>query len=167
MNNTKIEDYLPFFTKRDLESHKDDNNLVWQIIRFHVANFELINKAKGSESKHQAWEGGYRDHVELCIEIADRMYRILKQTFNFWDIFVVLYLHDIEKIWKYTTGEIVDKEKILEKFSLTDEQRIAIKYIHGEGNDYCKERKMNELGALCHAADVLSSRLFWDKKTIG
>ena len=39
-----------------------------------------------------------------------------------------------------------------------------MKYIEGEGDDYDPIfRVMNELGALCHAADTLSSRVWYDR----
>jgi hypothetical protein len=157
--------YIEQFFSNSIPTNRNLSHQLWD---FHLKNYELIYKAKGSESKHQAWEGGYIDHLEQCISLGDRLYYLLpgNRTFSFWDVFVVLYLHDIEKIWKYTTGEIIDKEEVLSKFSLTDEQRIAIKYIHEEREDYGEESKMNELGALCHCCDVLSARFYYDKRLL-
>lgn len=53
------------------------------------------------------------------------------------------------------------------KIKLTEEELLAIKYIHGEGNDYCKtKRVMNKLSAFCHACDVFSARVTFDKNKI-
>jgi len=143
--------------------------LLEEIWNFHATNIDLIYKSKGSNKKHQAWEGGYVDHIEQCLTIGKILFdRLpLSRDFTFWDVFVVIYLHDVEKIWKYTTGEIVDKEKILSTFSLTAEQRNAIKYIHGEGEDYSEERVMNELAAFCHCCDILSSRMYYNRIILG
>ena len=61
-----------------------------------------------------------------------------------------------------------NKEEFLAGLNLdfTPEEWIALKYIHGEGDDYSgKERKMNRVGAICHAADVLSARVLFDVKS--
>lgn len=78
--------------------------------------------------------------------------------------------------WK-GQDDIVRQEIInLYNIHLTDEEKIAIKYVEGEKEDYSPTlRVMNELGAFCHCCDVLSSRLWhnypndsdnWSKKKI-
>ena len=40
-----------------------------------------------------------------------------------------------------------------------------LKYVHGEGDDYRKDRRvMSPLAALCHMADVGSARILFDVK---
>ena len=146
------------------------------IKKFHE-NFEhLMVVAKGSDSKHQAWLGGYLDHIYECVLIATKIYECEKR----WPIklssaLIVLYFHDIEKLWKYTSGEVIDKEKwffeiLPNEYGITfnEEERNALKYIHGEGDDYCDERVMNELAGFCHAVDTLSARTlhFWNRPDI-
>ena len=72
---------------------------------------------------------------------------------------IVLYFHDVEKIWKYTEGlpEDFNKDRYLFEFIpkeygivFTDEEINALKYIHGEpDSEYNPEtRIMGELAAL-------------------
>jgi len=136
------------------------------ITKFHRDFEDLMAIAQGSASKHQAWEGGYLDHIMNCIELSGK----LDHTYD--SAAIVLYFHDIEKIFKYSTGEVIDKENwFLERLpkaygiKFTKEELNALKYVHGEGNDYCKERVMNELAGICHAVDTLSARTYhaWPK----
>lgn len=146
------------------------------LLGFHKQFHNLFNKAKGSSHNHQAWKGGYADHLNDCTSIAFSMYSVFKykdqreMPFDWESVFIVLYFHDIEKMWKYTVGLPEDWNKDLFLWNelpqrygikLTDQELDAIKYIHGEGSDYSgTHRVMNELAAFCHAADVLSARLW-------
>lgn len=143
---------------------------------FHKKYSKLIKKAFGSRSKHQAWEGGYKDHLEQCLEIADHLYRHYNRSlpFTMGSVVIVLLFHDMEKIWRYTDGTVIDKEKWYNEHlpamgvKFTEEELNALKYIHGELEDYDQggKRVMNELAAFCHACDVLSARCFYGKKNI-
>lgn len=129
----------------------------------------------GSTGAHHCWEGGYFDHIRACFRLADSFYKGIfeyKPPFSFSSCLYVLYLHDIEKL--YYGSSNFNKEEFLVnflpekyKFILTDEEKLAIKYIHGEGNDYIKgQRVMNELGAFCHSVDICSARIFYKKEDI-
>ena len=144
------------------------------VLQFHQDHLSLMQKAKGSENKHQVWEGGYLDHIQECFNIADAMYsalsRIRPLPFKLAECFIVLYFHDIEKIWKYSTGEVINKKHYYTAtlpevygivFSKAEEN--ALRYIHGENEDYSKERVMNELAAFCHSVDTLSARMWHSK----
>ncbi|MES2181961.1 MAG: hypothetical protein V4493_07660, partial [Pseudomonadota bacterium] len=88
----------------------------------------------------------------------------------------VLFLHDIEKpfmqermaedpempVWNKAQRLMFVGETVAEyDIELTLEEFRALTYVEGEGDDYtATERTMNELGAICHAADVLSARLW-------
>lgn len=143
------------------------------ICAFHKENEDLMLKARGSANNHQNWEGGYSDHICEIFEIAKNMFeslsKIRKVPFSLESALIVLYFHDIEKIWKYTTGEIIDKEKwyneILpeKEICFTEEELNALKYVHGEHDYSGKERKMNRLAAFCHAVDCLSARMWFDE----
>lgn len=162
----RIEDYFHLISTERLSPIK----------KFHAKHLSLINEAKGSASKHQAWKGGYRNHLEQCLALGDHLYREFDfpvKVVRAESVVIVLYFHDIEKIFKYTNGEIIDKweyytKTLLEEYGInfTLEELNALRYVHGEGDDYCGERVMNELAGFCHAVDVLSARCFHNLKDI-
>jgi hypothetical protein len=139
------------------------------ILAFHEENLELINISLGSSGNHQYWEGGYRDHLTQTMQIAEVLYSTLPDLpFSFASVIVVLIFHDVEKIWKYTTGFRIDKEVYLEDLTLhrgiafTDEEKNALKFVHGENDVYEKHRRvMNPLAAFCHMCDVASARIYF------
>ena len=61
---------------------------------------------------------------------------------------------------------MIVKSKIISLRSLDlicEEHKIALKYIHGEGDDYQKDKRvMTPLCAFCHCCDVISARIFFD-----
>lgn len=147
------------------------------------AHRDLFLKTQGSTNNHQAWLGGYDDHIKEIMNIAKATYELFNSLrplpFTLSDVLLVLFLHDIEKPWKYCNAEsgqmmvraeLVDKEaqhqfraEIIAKYDihLTEEHKCALRYAEGEGSDYSSEhRMMNELGALVHICDVASARLW-------
>lgn len=141
------------------------------LTEYHNKHITLFNTVVGSGGNHQSWEGGYSDHINQCFELASRMYDIARFPFTFESVILVLYFHDIEKLWR---GTDFDKEKyytdvLPNEFSIifTEEELNALKYIHCEGNDYQKDKRvMNELAAFCHSCDTLSARCFHSVKNI-
>lgn len=145
-------------------------------------NDELFRRVRGSSHNHQAWPGGYRDHVQEVMNIGYRLYNLCSGLrplpFTRSDVLLILFLHDIEKPWKYTVSEggLIIKPELVDKgmqkafraeklrqygIVLTPAQENAMRYVEGEHDDYSsKQRVMNELAALCHCADVLSARLW-------
>jgi hypothetical protein len=141
-------------------------------------NAERFDRAWGSTHNHQAWAGGYRDHITDMMNAAIFLYNSMSAigALPFWlsDVMVVLFLHDIEKMWK---GEpdvsLKSKEekkrfrddKIFEYgFELSPDQDNALEYVEGEGDDYTNKRRvMNELAAFCHMCDVASARIWHSK----
>lgn len=156
------------------------------IIKFHYDYEDFIKTAKGSKKKHQAWQGGYVDHLVECMMIGDMMYErfewVRPLAFDFANVVKVLYFHDVEKIFKYgpyylddldefesATFEKKDwfyKEGLPERYNVvfTDEELNALTYIHGE-KEYGDEKQMLPLGAFCHACDCLSARMWFDHPT--
>ncbi len=149
---------------------------------------QLMCIVPGSSHKHQAWPGGYYDHIRETMNIGLDLYRTmcLKRVLPFSrsDMLFILFLHDIEKLWKYEMAdgqqlsikpELQDKaaqrefrERLIAEYGivLTDEQRNGLTYVEGEGNDYSPtNRVMGPLAALCHMADVASARLWPDHPT--
>lgn len=147
------------------------------ILQFHENHKSEIEISWGSKSKHQAWSGGYLDHLAEIFRIAELMYKGFSEQralpFCLSSAIVVLYFHDVEKIWKYTTGisNCFDKYKYLfetlaveYQIKFSSEEVNALKYIHGESEtDYNPDtRVMEPLAAFCHCADTLSARLWFD-----
>ena len=141
-------------------------------------NLVRFKKSPGSFSKHQAWEGGYIDHLNETIKIAISIYKVTnterKHPFSISDVILVLFLHDLEKPFKYIEpkevfGSDYDKEVFIKNFInkykiiLNEEHKNALKYIHGEGVDYSStERIQSSLAAFCHICDVFSARIWFD-----
>ena len=151
-----------------------------------VQNKKIFNIARGSTRNHQAWEGGYIDHVTDTMNLAVLFYDSLSSTrrpldFSFSDSLLVMFLHDLEKPFKELEGKklaLVDstgkkdrqaikefRERLFSKygFQLTNRHLNAIRYVEGENEDYTpKRRVMNELAAFCHMCDVWSARGWYD-----
>jgi len=141
---------------------------------FHKKYEDLILSAAGSAHNHHAWQGGYADHIIEIFKIAKILYRTMdgfrKLIFALDSALIVLYFHDIEKIWKHSQAkEDIDKLEFynhgIKEFGLsfTDDEMNALKYIHGEKDDYRADaRIMNPLAAFCHCVDTMSARIWFD-----
>lgn len=152
-----------------------------KLLKDHVALFERV---PGSSHNHQAWPGGYLDHVAESMNIARVLYPALAKLrplpFSLSDALLVLFLHDLEKPWKYQLdpqGELefvpelrskeaqhaFRKNKLREYgLVLTAEQANALDFAEGEIHDYSpRERKMHELATFVHLCDVTSARLWY------
>lgn len=148
-------------------------------------NKNLFVRARGSFQNHQAWEGGYLDHITEVMNIAILLYGSLGSmrslSFSLSDALFILFLHDIEKPWKYKikeggkieyveelkTKEVQHnfrKEKLKEyNIELTPEQENAFAFTEGEKKDYTSfGRSMNPLAAFCHLCDTASARIWFD-----
>lgn len=69
-------------------------------------NFDRIAQAPGSSSNHQAWAGGYVDHVAETMNIGLQMFLGFTNLgrpmpFTLPDVLLVMFLHDLEKPWKH------------------------------------------------------------------
>jgi hypothetical protein len=159
---------------------------LWAIVR---DNQERFASACGSSHNHQAWPGGYFDHVAEVMNLACQLYRTLsslrKLPFALHEALEVMFLHDIEKpfkdgktlVWETKLGtmtvEAVKENRkkfradIIQKYNikLTPEQENALRYVEGvPDSEYTPgERTMGELAAFCHCCDILSARLWHDK----
>ncbi|MEK7211148.1 MAG: hypothetical protein AAB731_00780 [Patescibacteria group bacterium] len=152
-----------------------------QCWKIYLDNLELFHVVQGSTNNHQNWRGGYHDHIVEVLNIAVLLYDLLGSArphpFSLSDTLVILFLHDIEKPWKYelrADGELYHipsmqkkadqhafREKKLEGYGimLTPAQANALKYVEGEGDDYSsRHRVMNELASFCHMCDSWSAR---------
>src|SRR5271170_1833034 len=168
--------YLDFTALMALVSHQSRDRL-WTIVRDNVSCFR---PAKGSRSNHQAWEGGYLDHIAETMNIACQLYNTLsslrKLPFTLGEALEVMFLHDIEKPFaeelkvagRYTKAarkgfraDMIHKYEI----NLTPAQENALRYVEGVPDlEYTPgERLMGELASFCHCCDILSARLWHDK----
>jgi hypothetical protein len=148
-------------------------------------NKKLFKIVPGSSHNHQAWKGGYLDHVQETMNLALVLYPAFASLrpvpFSLSDALLILFLHDIEKPWKYTihsSGKISYKEELKDKkaqkefrekklheygLALTEPQHNALTYAEGENADYTNSRRvMNPLAAFCHICDVASARIWFD-----
>lgn len=156
-------------------------------LRLLADNRKLFETVQGSVHNHQAWPGGYLDHVREVGNIAVVLYMALapRRTMPFLlaSAIKVLYLHDVEKPWKYQPREGGGLEEVPELrgdkaaqhafrerklaeygITLTEAEANALRYVEGEMGDYSNRRRvMNELAGFCHACDVLSARLWHDR----
>ena len=146
---------------------------------------ELFATVQGSTNNHQAWPGGYLDHVGEVMNIGAMLYAQLSAIrplpFSLSDLLLVVYLHDIEKPWKYELGpdgKLHHKAAMKDKaehqrfrmqklgeygVALTEEHENGLRYAEGELSDYTNQRRvMGPLAALAHMCDVASARLWFD-----
>jgi hypothetical protein len=139
----------------------------------HLMDTASVKEAVGSSHNHQAWAGGYCDHICETMNIVVWLYETSprKPPFKLEDALLVMFLHDIEKPFKkefghtWTTKEArrAFRESVIQQneITLTAEQTNALLYVEGEHDYSNKERKMQPLAAFCHCADILSARLWW------
>ena len=148
-------------------------------------NRARFQTAHGSVHNHQAWTGGYFDHVQEAMNIGlvlwGTLHALRKLPFSASDVLLIIFLHDIEKPWKYEArddGQLhhtkafqsksddhTFRSRILADYgiALTPEQTNALKYVEGEFADYSnRKRVMGPLAGLCHMADVASARIWFD-----
>ncbi|MBI2023686.1 hypothetical protein HYT01_03960 [Candidatus Giovannonibacteria bacterium] len=153
--------------------------------RILMDNRKLFQTVQGSTNNHQNWLGGYFDHVQEIMNIAvilyERLGSIRPLPFSLSDLLLVVYLHDVEKPWKYELrddGQLHHKATMqnkedhqrfrmakLTEFGVvfTPEQENGMKYAEGELNDYSNRRRvMGPLACAAHMCDVASARLWFD-----
>ena len=134
-----------------------------------------FSKAMGSSKKHHAFEGGYAKHIADTMRIAGKLYDSLNEyslPFILQDVYLVLFLHDLEKAWKYSEPRINVSKEEAEAFrqqiisdyeiELTDDHKNALRHIEIEKDYNPHIRKQGPLAAFCHSCDNLSARLFYN-----
>lgn len=141
-------------------------------------------EAPGSSHNHQAWPGGYLDHVQEAMNVAIVLHDALSAhrplEHSLSDALVVMFLHDLEKPWAYETkdGVRTRKPELTEKdgqqafrlriatecgLELSEAQANAMRHVEGEIGTYSnKKRSMSPLAAFCHLCDVTSARIWFD-----
>lgn len=145
---------------------------------------ELMLSARGSTHNHQAWTGGYLDHVREIMNVAVAFYETLNVRrplpFTLSDALFVLFVHDLEKPWAFEEVDGVWKRtKLFQSkddahnfrinkitkygLNLPDYLERAIFFVEGEIKHYSStQRAMSPLAAFCHLCDVTSARIWYD-----
>lgn len=146
--------------------------------KLHEDHRERFDAAPGSLTKHQAWPGGYVGHLEETMNFGRDLFALMNAMrpldFSLSDVLLVLFLHDLEKPFRYVETSTAfhsddEKEDFIEKmieqysFVLNDAHRNALRYVHGEGDDFSRtERVQKPLAAFVHICDVASARIWFD-----
>lgn len=164
-------------------------DLIESPLKTHIFNIYQSNKQSfllhaGSQHNHQAWEGGYIDHIIETMNIARLLYQVMtdkrKLDFKLSDALVVLFLHDIEKsaparvLTQMSSGYARPKAKDTIRYQLlheigiwehlTPEHKSAIDHVEGEKDSYVNEKRvMSPLAAFCHMCDIASARIWYDR----
>lgn len=148
-------------------------------------NEKLFRTVPGSTHNHQNWPGGYWDHIQEVMNIAifeyDKMDSLRPQNFSLSSALLVLFLYDLEKLWKYevgSDGELRHKKEIntpetehwfrdkkLYEYGivLTPEQKNAMLYVHEEMGAYSSRRRMmGPLAAFCCVCDIISAIIWFE-----
>ena len=158
---------------------------------------ELFNTAPGASHNHHTWEGGYRHHVEQVMNLFKGLYAWAEQNgwidqlpeserFKLSDGLTIMWLHDLEKPFKYRVvdGRLKDnpdlkdkkarkqfREKMIGQYGieLNPEQQNALFHVEGVRDEYYtpNERVDHPLAAMCHSADLISARLLYDLRSNG
>lgn len=131
--------------------------------RSYDENKRLFREARGSTHNHQAWLGGYHDHIQDMMNYAILFWCADARTwrpmpFTVSDALVASYLHDFEKPWRFRllpdgtwedTGLMKTKadrqafrEAKIAEYGIVLSPVIAnaVKYAEGEGADYRSDR---------------------------
>lgn len=129
--------------------HEPDRDTLFRI---YEENLALFRTAPGSKHNHQAWPGGYLDHVTETANIGMVLYSLLGGPvilpFTLSSALKIMFLHDIEKPWRFREDEHgrmqemlkskVEKaefrEGLMEDFGvvLTTAEANAMRYVEGE-----------------------------------
>lgn len=154
-------------------------------MRILTENAVLFSNTPAAIHNHQTWNGGYLDHLQeimnLAIVLYDSLASLRPLPFSLSDALMVLFLHDIEKPWKYeldSKGALQIKEsmrghaaqeafwrKMLPEYGVvfTPEQENAMVYVEGENAQYAPGRRtQGPLAAFCHLCDTTSARIWFE-----
>ncbi len=182
--------------KRTLEEYL--TLIEWENVQACLKMYEddkhMYISAPGSSHNHQHWSGWYYDHIRDVCYLAEQFYGLLvslgrRPDFSLGDVILTLFLHDLEKPVKYSWTEEQKQELYsfctdendkwwyqnfilykAEKYGivLSDIHLNAIKYVHGEWDDYTwNKRTQLPLAAFIHSCDTMSARMFYDYPLVG
>jgi hypothetical protein len=172
-----------YYALEDLVMMIDEPNRS-AIKEFVLSKRRVLRSSVGSTNNHQTWSSGWWDHTTEVMNLAVLLYSLLNSLrplpFSLSDLLLVLFMHDIEKPWKYLArdgqldhrpgmetkaGHQAFRMEIAKSWNiqLTDMHVNGIKYAEGELDDYNPRRRvMSPLAAVAHMCDNPSARL-WPK----
>lgn len=161
--------------------------------QMYVDHKDKFLQASGSSHNHQAWPGGYIDHVTDAMNIGLATYDLFNglrtlddssrsDGFSRSDVLLIVFLHDLEKPFKYTyneDGTISEdpsfpdkaageafKRKMISDYGieLSELQDNALEFVEGiRDSKYQRgKRVMGGLAVVCHIADLTSARLWYN-----
>ena len=164
---------LSFFLSKIEKPNGERCRQLWHDFR---ERFEL---APGALRKHQAWKGGYVHHLEETMNLGMAFYKQMDSfralPFSFSDVVLILFLHDLEKPFRYVPtkkefGNDIEKHDFIEsliqkyKIKLSASHKNALAYVHGEGNDFSRTKRVQKpLAAFVHCLDTISARVWFDE----
>ena len=158
---------------------------------------DLFDTAPGASNNHHTWEGGYRHHVEQTMNLFRSLFFQAEtngwiaqlpeaERFNLSDGLTIMWLHDLEKPFKYRlveerledNPELKDKkarkqfrQTMIERYGirLNSEQQNALLHVEGVRDEYYtpNERVDHPLAAMCHCADLISARVLYNLRSNG
>lgn len=181
--------YAYLLKKKLIDFLKDMNDPRKDIlIQIYKDNKDLFYYAKGSSKKHHVWKQGYIDHVTEMFRIIIMFYQTMNnlRTTNFTEdsAKIIAFIHDWEKIirygpqdhpkvqyWNklkgtrswYEMRDIILKEELYDKYNLalTPEERNALQYVHGEGDDHNPDMRVaTPLAFFCNICDSASAGIW-------
>jgi hypothetical protein len=104
-----------------------ETEIAEKILKIISDNFEYFLSCPGSKNKHQPWEGGFIDHLEQLLRYAFKNFNQEEvdnlpehERYTKTDLAIVIFLHDIEKVGKYTNFNI----KIRNEYSMQFKSEI-------------------------------------------
>lgn len=166
-------EHLTFFLNQIDETNGERCRRLWYDFR---ERFEL---APGALRKHQAWKGGYIHHLEETMNLGMVLYKQMDSfralPFSFSDVILILFLHDLEKPFRYVPmkkefGSDMEKHDFIEslikkyRIKLSVSHRNALAYVHGEGDDFSRTKRVQKpLAAFVHCLDTISARVWFDE----
>lgn len=113
-------------------------------------NRQLFQQAAGSSHNHQAWAGGYWDHISEAMNIWLLLYNSFASTgrlsqmkpherFSRSDGLVVLFWHDIEKPWSFVLENgrpVIDEQGRLRRRSAMTEKAARKHFAEAKIREY-------------------------------
>lgn len=138
--------------------------------------------ARGSSANHQAWTGGYWDHVTELLNIACAQHAWMSAArplaFTLSDALLILAAHDLEKLVRFDAAGAenpalsakADKAafrlELLERYGieLTPVQANALRFAEGVRDEHYtnQRRTMSPLAAFVHVCDLISARMWFN-----
>lgn len=80
-----------------------------------------FDAAWGSGANHQAYRGGYLDHLDELFALAAVTHRawshMRRLPFTLEEALLVLFLHDIEKVWRHIPLDDVPRSELHERIA--------------------------------------------------